>query len=129
MQSFNEATFELQESYELWQQRLDDTERIVEEAFAQAREHFEQVTQFALEECATPTRPSSTRSPSSRAGWIRRSKGCRRPCGTAQGEVPAAGQELREELEGHATGLRGLLAGVDKVQDLLESMRLVTPRA
>lgn len=53
VQSFNEATFELQESYELWQQRLDDTERIVEEAFAQAREHFEQVTQFALEECAT----------------------------------------------------------------------------
>lgn len=128
VQSFNEATFELQESYELWQQRLDDTERIVEDAFAQAREHFEQVTQFALEQCATAYAAELDQVAELARRLDTAVEGLSEAVRKAQGEVPAAGQDLREELEGHATGLRGLLSGVGKVQDLLESLRLSTPR-
>ncbi|HEY7509471.1 MAG TPA: hypothetical protein VIG50_04420 [Vicinamibacteria bacterium] len=128
VQSFNEATFALQESYEVWQQRLDETQRIVEESFSDAREHLEQVTQFSLEQCAAAYAAELDQVQQLAARVDTAVEQLTEAVRKAQTDVPPAGAELQKELDGCATGLQSLLNAVERVQETLESLRLCTPR-
>jgi ABC-type transporter Mla subunit MlaD len=128
VQSFNEATAELQESYETWQDRLDDTQRIVEEAFAEAREHLEQVTQFSLEQCAAAYDAELSQIGQLAARLDAAVDQLAEAVRKAQADVPPAGTELQKELDAGATGLQALLNAIGRVEDMLESLRLYTPR-
>jgi chromosome segregation ATPase len=128
VQTFNEATYELQTSYETWQDRLDETQRIVEEAFGQAREHLEQVTEFSLEQCAAAYAAELDQVQQVAARVDAAVEQVAEAVRKAQADAPPASAELQKELDGGATGLQSLLAAVEKVQDMLESLRLTTAR-
>lgn len=128
VQSFNEATYELQQSYEVWQDRLDDTQRRVEEAFAEARDHLEQVTQFSLERCAAAYAAELEQVQQLAARLDAAVGQLSEAVRKVEADVPSAAGELQKKLDGSATGLQSLLDAVGRVQDSLASLRLCTPR-
>ena len=128
VQSFNEATAELQQSYEIWEDRLDDTQRRVEEAFAEAREHLEQVTQFSLEQCAAAYTAELDQVQQLAARLDGAVTQLSEAVRQAQADVPAAAGGLQTELDGSASGLQSLLDAVGRVQDTLAALRLCSPR-